>query len=178
MAQNYPQTPPPAFDPHATPNATYQYPGAAGQHHGIGQPQEQVAGATPPFYGHGGDEQKSYYSTQQLPQQYPPQTIPMQQQQPQQYIQQQYQQGQQFLQVTPIQALSRASAPVDCPICGQRKLTSVQYEIGGTTQFVILPPPLSSLSFLWRATVSDLRYWIVSGLSSPALWLAWGVSLT
>jgi predicted RNA-binding Zn-ribbon protein involved in translation (DUF1610 family) len=41
--------------------------------------------------------------------------------------------GQQFLQATPIPALTRGSAPVDCPICGQRKLTSVSYEVGSTT---------------------------------------------
>jgi len=39
----------------------------------------------------------------------------------------------QFLQAVPIPALNLGPSPVDCPICGQRRLTSVKYEVGDTT---------------------------------------------
>ncbi|RPA99437.1 hypothetical protein L873DRAFT_1683883 [Choiromyces venosus 120613-1] len=109
--QTQTQTPLPVYDPHAAPaTAAYQHPGVGQQYpDGSGYQNEQQK------------QQQQYYAA--APQQYPQQqAIPMQQQG-----------GQQFLQATPIPALSRGSAPVDCPICGQRKLTSVSYEVGSTT---------------------------------------------
>ena len=122
MAYQPSQTPAPVYDPHAAPAA------AAYQHPGVGQQQYPVqdgAAGTPPYY-QNEQQKQQYYAA--APQQYPQQqAIPMQHQQPMGG-------GAQFLQATPIPALSRASAPVDCPICGQRKLTSVSYEVGSTTQ--------------------------------------------
>lgn len=40
----------------------------------------------------------------------------------------------QFQTSMPLSALSRSPAPVDCPSCGQRALTSVQYESGDNAQ--------------------------------------------
>ena len=71
-----------------------------------------------------------------------------QQLQGQQPVQQQFQgqqQGQQqqqlYVSATPIAALNRSPAPVDCPSCGQRALTITNLEVGNTTQLV---PLLSS----------------------------------
>lgn len=48
---------------------------------------------------------------------------------------------------TPIAALGRSAAPVDCPACGHRELTLISYEAGNTTQYVISsPPPLLAAS--------------------------------
>jgi len=115
------QTPAPVYDPHAaSATAAYQHPGVGQQQYPA---QDGVAG-TPPYY-QNEQQKQQYYAA--APHQYPQQqAIPMQQQQPMGG-------GAQFLQATPIPALSRASAPVDCPICGQRKLTSVSYEVGSTT---------------------------------------------
>ncbi|KAL2012888.1 hypothetical protein VTN00DRAFT_413 [Thermoascus crustaceus] len=83
------------------------------------------------------------------PQAYPPQQQQQQQQQPQTYLQpdsfyaripQQelidiYTPGAQqvYLTAKPISTLTKAPAPVDCPVCGQREITSVSYESGNTT---------------------------------------------
>ncbi|KAG0632816.1 hypothetical protein HOY80DRAFT_1141859 [Tuber brumale] len=118
MAYQTSQTPAPVYDPHAAPaTAAYQHPGV-GQQYSV---QEGAAGS-PPYY-RGEQQEQQYYAA--APHQYPQQqVVPMQMMQGG---------GQQFLQATPIGALSRASAPVDCPICGQRKLTSISYEVGSTT---------------------------------------------
>ncbi|THC88055.1 hypothetical protein EYZ11_012497 [Aspergillus tanneri] len=39
---------------------------------------------------------------------------------------------------SPLHALQRAPAPVDCPVCGQREMTRVEAESGKTTQYVFL----------------------------------------
>ncbi|KAI9141490.1 LITAF-like zinc ribbon domain-containing protein [Paraphysoderma sedebokerense] len=38
-----------------------------------------------------------------------------------------------FLSVTPIQALNRGPAPVDCPMCGIRGMTTISFETGSAT---------------------------------------------
>jgi lipopolysaccharide-induced tumor necrosis factor-alpha factor len=43
-------------------------------------------------------------------------------------------QGQMFQMATPLAALNMGGAPVDCPACGQRGMTAVSYEAGGTSQ--------------------------------------------
>ena len=46
----------------------------------------------------------------------------------------------------PLYQLSRYPAPVDCPVCGQRRMTKVKMIVGGYTQYVsILPSPYSLL---------------------------------
>ncbi|KAJ9652126.1 hypothetical protein H2198_008631 [Neophaeococcomyces mojaviensis] len=40
----------------------------------------------------------------------------------------------QYQSATPIPSLGMSSAPVDCPVCGQRRLTSISYQVGNTTQ--------------------------------------------
>ncbi len=40
----------------------------------------------------------------------------------------------QYHTATPIAALGRSSAPLDCPCCGQRSLTSIDFIVGNTTQ--------------------------------------------
>src|ERR1700760_3655659 len=40
----------------------------------------------------------------------------------------------QFQTATPLSALNRAPAPVDCPACGHRALTKCDHESGGFTQ--------------------------------------------
>ncbi len=40
----------------------------------------------------------------------------------------------QYKTVTPIAALGRSSAPVDCPSCGKRTLTATTFIVGTTTQ--------------------------------------------
>lgn len=42
--------------------------------------------------------------------------------------------GPQYQMATPLAALNQGPAPVDCPSCGQRAMTAVTYEAGGTTQ--------------------------------------------
>lgn len=42
--------------------------------------------------------------------------------------------GSQYRNATPIAALGESSAPVDCPSCGQRALTSTNFVVGNTTQ--------------------------------------------
>ncbi|CUS12558.1 unnamed protein product [Tuber aestivum] len=117
MSYSTSQTPAPVYDPHAAPaTAAYQHPGVGQQY----PSQDGVATASP--YYQGEQPKQQYYAA--APHQYPQQqAIPMQQGGG----------GPQFLQATPIPALSRASAPVDCPICGQRRLTSISYEVGSTT---------------------------------------------
>ncbi|KAF2760978.1 hypothetical protein EJ05DRAFT_248408 [Pseudovirgaria hyperparasitica] len=39
----------------------------------------------------------------------------------------------QFQNVTPIASLGRGPAPVDCPACGQRAMSSINYEVGNST---------------------------------------------
>jgi lipopolysaccharide-induced tumor necrosis factor-alpha factor len=40
-----------------------------------------------------------------------------------------------YLVATPIALLNRGPAPVDCPACGRRALTTIEYESGMTTQY-------------------------------------------
>jgi len=63
--------------------------------------------------------------------------VPQQQFAGQQPMPQQVSQKQQYANATPIQSLGRGSAPVDCPACGQRALTRIQYETGNSTQYVL-----------------------------------------
>lgn len=37
---------------------------------------------------------------------------------------------------TPLYALQKTPAPVDCPACGERKMTRVEAETGSSTQYV------------------------------------------
>ena len=46
--------------------------------------------------------------------------------------QQQHQQIQ-YQSATPLQSLGQGPTPVDCPACGTRAMTRVQYESGNTT---------------------------------------------
>lgn len=43
-----------------------------------------------------------------------------------------------FKTAIPLTVLSSASCPVDCPECGVREMTKTTYQIGATTQSVIL----------------------------------------
>ncbi|MCJ1224475.1 hypothetical protein MMC12_001120 [Toensbergia leucococca] len=56
---------------------------------------------------------------------------PYAQSQPQQLPQQQQQS--QYRTATPLYALNSAAAPVDCPCCGARALTRIEFEAGNTT---------------------------------------------
>ncbi|KAH8743715.1 LITAF-like zinc ribbon domain-containing protein [Hyaloscypha sp. PMI_1271] len=38
-----------------------------------------------------------------------------------------------YLQSTPIPALGRSAAPVDCPACGRREMTNVSFKISNST---------------------------------------------
>lgn len=91
--------------------------------------------ASPPM----GTEQKgSYYGQgQQLAQQ----GIPMQ------GVQQQQQQSQYHV-ATPLQNLTEAAAPVDCPACRARALTRTEYVSGNTTMLV--PSSFTRPSYLPR----------------------------
>jgi lipopolysaccharide-induced tumor necrosis factor-alpha factor len=61
------------------------------------------------------------------------------------------------LTATPISALNRSSAPVDCPVCGTRALTATRKVVGSTNQLslflVILWHLLISLASLWAAVL-------------------------
>jgi lipopolysaccharide-induced tumor necrosis factor-alpha factor len=57
-----------------------------------------------------------------------------------------------FVSAVPLQALNQGPAPVDCPVCGTRAMTTTTYEAGSTTQFVPLP------------------VWCFSMLKNPSLW--------
>jgi len=76
-------------------------------------------------------------TTSQIP---PPQHVPQQhvshvpQQYPHTVPQQQYLQGT-FLNATPLSALNMGSAPVDCPMCGVRALTRINFVPGSQTQY-------------------------------------------
>ena len=78
-----------------------------------------------------GNEKQEYYGGQQQQQQGAPMAQQQSQQQPMQ-VQSQYQTA------IPIANLKEASAPVDCPCCHQRGLTTKDYHAGNTTQYV--PP--------------------------------------
>jgi hypothetical protein len=41
-----------------------------------------------------------------------------------------------FVSAVPLQGLNIGPAPVDCPLCGVRTMTSISYEAGGQTQYV------------------------------------------
>ncbi|RPA99440.1 hypothetical protein L873DRAFT_1683845 [Choiromyces venosus 120613-1] len=43
-----------------------------------------------------------------------------------------------YAQATPLAALTRSPAPVDCPVCGKRGLSVVTYETGNTTHLAAL----------------------------------------
>lgn len=49
-----------------------------------------------------------------------------------------------FASATPLVSLQRSPAPVDCPMCRTRQMTTVDCVSGGTTQYVI-PNSLPSL---------------------------------
>jgi len=83
------------------------------------QQQQPVYGYQPPLQHQG-----------TLPQQVPGQQVPVQAGGPV-YVQQA---AGQFQMATPLAALNQGPAPVDCPACGQRGVTAVTYESGGTTQ--------------------------------------------
>lgn len=40
----------------------------------------------------------------------------------------------QFMHATPLQSLNRGPAPVDCPVCSERAMTNIHFEVGNTTQ--------------------------------------------
>lgn len=44
-----------------------------------------------------------------------------------------------YMASVPLQSLNMGPAPVDCPLCGTRTLTKINYEAGNQTQSVPLP---------------------------------------
>jgi hypothetical protein len=139
------QTPPPQGMPYQAPpmGAAFQTPSPTGQ---PGQPQVVYdANGQPMVY-----QQQSPVG--QYPPQHPQQQQYFQQQPgfasphgaspvPQQPVAQQPQQPQQatktgtvYHNATPIAALGRGAAPVDCPSCRQRAMTMISYEVGNSTQ--------------------------------------------
>ena len=69
----------------------------------------------------------------------PPQQYTQQQYVPQQLPQQQYVQQvpqQMFMNATPLSGLNMSSAPVDCPMCGVRSLTRMDFVAGSQTQYI------------------------------------------
>ncbi|KAK7727152.1 hypothetical protein SLS57_003187 [Botryosphaeria dothidea] len=73
-------------------------------------------------YAQPGYDQSQYYAQQQQQQQHPG----MPPQQPSG--------GQQFRNATAIANLNRSPAPVDCPACGTRAMTTTSFVTGNTTQ--------------------------------------------
>jgi lipopolysaccharide-induced tumor necrosis factor-alpha factor len=144
MSQQYyrpelPQSPagtiPPHYDPLQAPNPEHvqqqQYFVSPMQ-----QPGEMPAQYQTQPHGEAPMQQQQYFvhATVQPGQMH--QQVPMQQMQQLGMVgvmgQQQYQSR--YLQATPIPALGRSAAPVDCPACGKREMTNVSYEVGNSTQ--------------------------------------------
>ena len=109
------------------------------------QGQQPVYGYQPPLQHHDTNPipvqpgQVPYQQQQQVPgqQQFHPQQLPHQATGPV-YVQQ----APQLQMTTPLAALNQGPAPVDCPACRQRGITAVNYESGGTTQYVPTVPAL------------------------------------
>jgi len=109
MAAGYPQQPAlPSYQPPVQPQGTYP-------------PQVQPQGTYPPQV----QPQAIYPPVAAQP------TVPVVVQQaiPMQIVSQ----GLVYQTATPIAALNMSSVPVDCPACGQRGLTTITHEPGGTT---------------------------------------------
>jgi hypothetical protein len=55
--------------------------------------------------------------------------------QQQQYIPQQMNPQQTYMNASPLNALTMGSAPVDCPLCGVRAMTRIEFVAGSQTQY-------------------------------------------
>ncbi|KAF2841118.1 hypothetical protein M501DRAFT_1000277 [Patellaria atrata CBS 101060] len=105
-------------------------------HYATPPPQQQQVHEQPHQQQHFDPSQQEYF--QQSPQQQPPgystsPTISPPAQQHPTTSQEQKPTGHQYQTTTPIAALQRGPAPVDCPACGQRAMTNISYESGGST---------------------------------------------
>lgn len=100
---------------------------------------QQQAGGTPGQY-----PQQAYFPPQGQPQGPPQQPPPGYPQQPQMDagspMNPQMNPGNHQAYGTPLISLNAQPAPVACPHCGHRGMTSVGYESGGFTQYVASPP--------------------------------------
>src|ERR1700722_9237438 len=122
---SHPGSPPPAFQQEGmSPVGMIQY-----QPPPIAYQQQPQMGYSPqppfnqqPVY----PQQPNQQPNQQLNQQqaFPPQMVP----------QQMPSQPRQFQNTMAIPNLGMGAAPVDCPICGSRTMTSISYHTGNTTQ--------------------------------------------
>ncbi|MCJ1259095.1 hypothetical protein MMC24_006930 [Lignoscripta atroalba] len=114
-------------------------------HYGQASPMQQTTplGGIPPQHQNPMDIQHQYsYNQGAAPAPYQghyqqgTQPISPVQNQNQNQNQNQEKQQHQYKTVTPLHALGPGTAPVDCPACGQRALTRIDYQSGNTTQYV------------------------------------------
>jgi len=120
---SHPGSPPPAFQqegmspagmsPYQSPPVAYQ------QQNQMGYPPQQVPFNQQPMYPQQPNQQQAFH----------PQMVP----QPMQGQPMQGQPMRQFQNTIAIPNLTMGAAPVDCPICGARAMTSISYHSGNTT---------------------------------------------
>lgn len=130
----YPQSPdmahaqqqPPTY--HQDPNAQPQF--QQGQMYQQPQQQPQYTGSPPPQQGYASpvpqaqpQHQGSFAPGAEQKGMQPNPGMPPQQQS-----------GTVYQNATPLMNLNRSPAPADCPACGQRAMTTTQFETGNTTQ--------------------------------------------
>src|ERR1700733_4832246 len=120
---SHPGSPPPAFQQEAMNPAgisPYQsQPIAYQQQHQMGYPPQQAPFNQQATYPQQPNQQQAFHP-QMVQQPMPGQPMPGQ--------------PRQFQNTIAIPNLSMGAAPVDCPICGSRAMTSISYHTGNTTQ--------------------------------------------
>src|SRR5271154_4560642 len=114
---SHPGSPPPAFQEGISPvgMTPYQSPPIAYQQlQQMGYPPQQAPFGQQPTYAQQPNQQQAFHP------QMAPQLMPAQ--------------PRQFQNTMAIPNLGMGAAPVDCPICGSRAMTSISYHSGNTTQ--------------------------------------------